>query len=152
MVTIKPFKVVYQKEIDTMLMEISKEFETTIFSKNKPVKANSFNQYWVAFIGKELIGTIAILKIDNRCSILKNMFVKKEFRGKKFNVSRKLLLNTFNWCKSENINNIYLGTMEQFIAAHKFYEKNGFQKIPKSELPRGFIQNPIDSVFYKVII
>ena len=152
MITIKPFKTVYQKEIDIMLMEISKEFETTIFSKNKSTKANSFNKYWIAFNGEELIGTIAILKIENGCSILKNMFVKKEFRGKKFNVSHKLLLKVFNWCKSENITNIYLGTMEQFISAHKFYEKNGFQKIVKSELPKSFIQNPIDSVFYKAII
>ena len=152
MITIKPFKVGYQKEIDMMLMEISKEFEATIFSNGKSSQANAFDKYWVAFHREELIGTISILKMESGCCILKNMFVKKEFRGKKFNASHKLLLKVFNWCKSENINSIYLGTMEQFVAAHKFYEKNGFQEIAKSELPESFIQNPLDSVFYKVII
>ncbi len=149
MISIKPFKSEYQKEIDHMLEHISGEFETSIFNNEKPSKALSYNQYWVAFHKEELIGTIAILNIEKGCSVLKNMFVKKEFRGKAFNVGGKLLQNVFTWCSNENIHSVYLGTMKQFIAAQKFYEKNGFQKIGKSELPESFIQNPIDSIFYK---
>lgn len=149
MVVIKPYKQEYQNAIDTMLMLINNEFEVTIFSKNHPTSYCKFSKYWVAYNGKELVGTIAILNIDNKASVLKSLFVKKEFRGKTSSTSHQLLQTAVNWCISENRSNIYLGTMEQFIAAHKFYEKNGFQKIEQFELPIGFIHNPIDTVFYK---
>ncbi len=54
-----------------------------------------------------------------------------------------------NRCYAEGMSCIYLGTMSQFKAAHKFYEKNGFKKIIISNLPLSFITNPIDDVFYK---
>lgn len=133
-----------------MLMGISEEFETSIFNKKKSIKTNRYDNYWVAFNDNELIGTISIFRMKNESSVLKNMFVKKEFRGKVFNVSQKLLLTTFKWCKSENIKSIYLGTMEQFVAAQKFYQKNGFQRIEKEELPESFVANPIDTVFYRI--
>lgn len=132
-----------------MLLEISNEFESSIFNNDKPIKTTIYDKYWVAQKGQEIIGTVAIVLIENGYAILKNMFVKKEFRGKRFDVSHTLLLKALNWCKSENITNIYLGTMEQFIAAQKFYEKNGFQKIDRNELPEGFIHNPMDTVFYE---
>lgn len=149
MVVIEPFKQEYQKAIDTMLIQINNEFETTIFNKNKTTSHYSYSKYWVALSGKELIGTIAILNINNGTSVLKNLFVKKEFRGKMSNASYQLLQTAINWCLSENISLLYLGTMEQFIAAHKFYEKNGFKKIEPFELPTSFIHNSIDTVFYK---
>lgn len=152
MITIEPFNSIDQEHIDCMLMDISKEFETPIFNKSASTKAISFDNYWVAFNEEEVIGTISILRIENGASVLKNMFVKKEFRGRTFGVAHRLLQHAFTWCESEHINTIYLGTMEQFVAAHKFYEKNGFQKIAKSELPERFIHNPIDTVFYKVRI
>ncbi|MCB0463906.1 MAG: GNAT family N-acetyltransferase [Flavobacteriaceae bacterium] len=149
MVTIKLFKQDYQEAIDDMLMQISLEFESTIFNNNNAVGNSILSKYWVAFYDKELAGTIAILNLDDDTSILKNMFVKKKFRGKTFDISYNLLQTAISSCRSENISNLYLGTMEQFIAAHKFYEKNGFQKIEEHELPSGFVYNPIDTVFYK---
>lgn len=149
MITVKPYKSHFQEEINSMLLEISNEFESSIFSNDKKNKTIIYDKYWVAQKGQEIIGTVAILLIENGCAILKNMFVKKDYRGKRFNVSHTLLLKALNWCKSENITNIYLGTMEQFIAAQKFYKKNGFHKIDRNELPESFIHNPLDSVFYE---
>jgi len=42
-----------------------------------------------------------------------------------------------------------LGTMTQFVAAQKFYLKNGFESISKDELPEDFHPNPVDSLFYR---
>jgi GNAT superfamily N-acetyltransferase len=77
------------------------------------------------------------------------MFVKKEFRGKDYGIAELLLYKVIDWSNSENIAHIYLGTMNQFKAAHKFYEKHGFEKIGPSNLPSSFIKNPIDDIFYK---
>jgi GNAT superfamily N-acetyltransferase len=149
MITIEPYNREFQNEINKMLFEISNEFETSIFHNGQPIKDIKYDKYWVALKGQEIVGTAAIVLIENRYAILKNMFVKKEFRGKRFGVSHTLLLKALHWCKSEKITNIYLGTMEQFIAAQKFYEKNDFHKIDRNQLPESFIHNPIDSVFYK---
>ncbi len=148
MIEIIPFQNIHQIEIIEMINEIALEFELPISNKNKS-SSQRLDNYWVAFNETEIIGTIGVLKMDNSYSILKNMFVKKEFRGATFGISQMLLEKVYNWCLTENINTIYLGTMSQFKAAHKFYEKNGFQIIMKNELPSSFITNPVDDVFYK---
>lgn len=95
------------------------------------------------------MGTIGVDKIENNSVVLKRMFVQKSFRGKERGVAELLLQKALTWCKKENIDTIYLGTMNQFKAAHKFYEKNGFWQINKTSLPINFINNPVDDVFYK---
>jgi hypothetical protein len=44
---------------------------------------------------------------------------------------------------------IYLGTTEKFLAAHRFYERNGFGLIESSELPPAFPVMAVDTRFYK---
>ncbi|MGO7422080.1 GNAT family N-acetyltransferase, partial [Rhizobium ruizarguesonis] len=43
----------------------------------------------------------------------------------------------------------FLGTTDKFVAAHRFYEKNGFTEIAKSALPRTFPLMAVDSKFYR---
>jgi hypothetical protein len=40
-------------------------------------------------------------------------------------------------------------TTQKFLAAHKFYEKNGFMEIRKNQLPDTFPIMKVDSKFYK---
>ncbi len=70
--------------------------------------------------------------MDDEKSILKSMFVKKEYRGKDLGASQLLLNTVFDWCNTENIHFIYLGTMNQFKAAHKFYERTASKKSTKT--------------------
>lgn len=44
---------------------------------------------------------------------------------------------------------IVLGTTPQFVAAHRFYEKNGFIKIDPAELPKSFPVLAVDKKFYQ---
>lgn len=80
------------------------------------------------------------------------MFVKKKFRGSGKRVAENLLKVLLEWCKSKNVNEIFLGTTPKFIAAHRFYEKNGFSEIQKSELPPSFPVMVVDTKFYKKIV
>lgn len=150
MIKIRTYSSNNQKDIDKMLSEIANEFDIPISNQSASTTAKLIDEYWVALNDNEVIGTIGILKIENRNAILKRMFVKKTFRGRELGVSSLLMQRAFDWCKDENINYIYLGTMDQFKAAHKFYEKKGFQKISKNTLPADFINNPVDDVFYKI--
>ncbi|GAA4884062.1 hypothetical protein GCM10023311_02990 [Flaviramulus aquimarinus] len=139
----------HQSDIDQMIKEIALEFNQPISSK--PTKSTPLipNNYWVAINNNEVIGTIGVVKIKKEFAILKKMFLKKSFRGKIFGVSNSLLQTSFNWCIKNGIEQIYLGTMDQFIGAHKFYLKNGFQRISKNNLPDGFLSNPMDNVFFQ---
>ncbi len=150
MIKIIHYKTINQSEIDLMMEAIAKEFEIPISKANTSTTDSNIDGCWIAKHNAEIVGTIGILKIDTNCAVLKKMFVKKNFRGKEFSVSKLLLRKVFDWCLTNNIDTVFLGTMAQFIAAHKFYEKNGFLRISKSELPSGFINNPIDDIFYKI--
>jgi len=110
-----------------MINEISKEFLLPISSGRKSTSV-LLDKYWVAFYGSEIIGTVGVLKTDSNFSVLKNMFVKKKYRGKDFGTAQLLLNSVFDWSIEEGIRRIYLGTMDQFKAAHKFYEKMNFRK------------------------
>jgi len=148
MTKIVTYKKTHQSGIDNMMHEIALEFDSEIFPKTTNETPIVPNKYWVAIDDEKVIGTVGVLVIDNDVGVLKKMMLKKEFRGKEFGVSKKLLKIVIEWCKENSISKLYLGTMNQFKAAQSFYKKNGFTKIPKSELPFNFLNNPLDNVFF----
>lgn len=148
MIEIVKYQKKYQMEIDAMLANIALEFEKHIYSKETEDTPLVPDVYWVALYNSNVIGTVG-LALQNNYAILKRLFLKKEFRGQKFSLSNKLLLIALTYCVKNNIPVIYLGTMNQFIAAQRFYIKHGFHQILKKELPHDFMLNPSDDVFFK---
>jgi N-acetylglutamate synthase-like GNAT family acetyltransferase len=55
-----------------------------------------------------------------------------------------------SWASEHNIQAIYLGTTEKFLAAHRFYEKNKFTQISKELLPERFPIMKVDTRFYEI--
>jgi N-acetylglutamate synthase-like GNAT family acetyltransferase len=108
--------------------------------------------FWIALHDEKLIGTIALIDIDNAQSALRKMFVHKDYRGKEKGVGQLLLNTLIDWCTQKNINEIYLGTVEQLYAAKKFYIKNGFVEIDKRALPENFPLMQVDTEFFKLIL
>jgi len=51
-------------------------------------------------------------------------------------------------CKAQGVKVVYLGTTAKFLAAHRFYEKNGFREILRAELPARFPVMAADTKFY----
>jgi len=66
------------------------------------------------------------------------MFVKKEYRGKEFGVGQGLLDALLEWAKQKGFSDIFLGATEEFIAAHRFYEKNKSILTEKESLQKNF--------------
>ncbi len=147
----------YQEEIVNLIIKIQQtEFKINITAKDQPDLYNipDFYQkdkgnFWVAVLNGEVVGTISLLDIENDRVALRKMFVKNEYRGEKYKVAELLLKNLLKWALLKEIKNIYLGTTPDFLAAHKFYEKNGFIEIEKSSLPDTFPVMKVDSKFYK---
>jgi GNAT superfamily N-acetyltransferase len=79
--------------------------------------------FWLALSGDEVVGTIALRDIGNNQGALRKMFVKDTYRGKEHSVASRLLEHLVLWAASAHLLELYLGTTEKFIAAHRFYEK-----------------------------
>ncbi|APM37886.1 GNAT family N-acetyltransferase [Clostridium kluyveri] len=123
-----------------MILKIQQEeYKLPITADDQPDLANidtfyreNNGNFWVAVDNQVVIGTIAIKNIGNKNATLRKMFVKQEYnRGKDIGVSSNLLLQLLDWAKQENFSRIFLGTTSQFLAAHRFYEKNGFKEMFK---------------------
>lgn len=106
--------------------------------------------FWIAVAEGKVIGTIALLDIGNGSAALRKMFVHADWRGKEYAIARSLLHTLLAWAVDRSFTEILLGTTEKFIAAHKFYEKNGFSEIPKASLPPEFPVMAVDVKFYRL--
>jgi len=106
--------------------------------------------FWVALAGGQVIGTIALLDIGNGDGALRKMFVKAPFRGPEHGVARRLLDTLLAWGTVQRLQRIYLGTTDKLRAAHRFYEKNGFRRTDRRELPASFPLMAADSLFYRL--
>jgi GNAT superfamily N-acetyltransferase len=104
--------------------------------------------FWGAIHEGELIGTIALIDTGHCAGALRKMFVKKEFRGKEPGVAQELLAILIEYCKEKGITDLYLGTVDMLKAAHRFYERNSFQRIKVEDLPSYFPRMMADNVFY----
>lgn len=104
--------------------------------------------FWVAVAGGEVVGTVALLDIGNGQAALRKMFVRAAFRGREAGVAQRLLNTLLAWAREKRLQRILLGTTDKFRAAHRFYEKNGFELIERGALPATFPVMAVDSRFY----
>ncbi|MGW8391390.1 GNAT family N-acetyltransferase [Pseudoduganella sp. HUAS MS19] len=144
-----------QAVVDVILPIQQSEFGIPITLEAQPDLQNipAFYQhgtggFWVAEKGGSVVGTIALLDIGNRQAALRKMFVSHSHRGAEHGVARDLLATLLEWSRHQGIDDIYLGTTEAFLAAHRFYEKNGFMEIVRDELPPAFPVMAVDTKFY----
>jgi GNAT superfamily N-acetyltransferase len=144
-----------QDAVDLILPIQRVEFGVPITLQDQPDLLDIDNYYtqpgggfWGAFHKKELIGTIALINAGHATGVIRKMFVKKEFRGKEHGVAQQLLNTLLQYSQEKGLTDIYLGSVAQMKAAHRFYERNGFEPIPPEALPAHFPRMSNDNVFY----
>jgi len=106
-------------------------------------------QFWVAVKDGAIVGTLGLKDIGNNQAALRKMFVAAEVRGREHGVGNRLLEALFAHAGEVGVTDIFLGTTDKFLAAQRFYEKNGFAEIPATDLPRAFPRMAVDSKFYQ---
>ncbi|RXK81253.1 GNAT family N-acetyltransferase [Filimonas effusa] len=104
--------------------------------------------FWGAFSGGQLVGTIALIVTPDNNGVIRKMFVKKEYRGKEAGIAQRLLNTLIKYSEHNGVIHLYLGTVEALKAAQRFYERNGFESIPKGNLPKSFPLMAVDTLFY----
>ncbi len=145
------FEKAHQHDVDIMMDNIALEFKEPIFSVGSQKIIDVYklegNQFWVAMNQDKVIGSIGVIRLTEGNLVLKSMFVDRGFRGQ--GASSLLLNHVISWGTGNNCKHIFLGTMSQFTAAQKFYEKNAFVQCGPADLPADFVGNTLDTIFYR---
>lgn len=155
---VKEYQLPFQEQVVKLILNIQQdEYNIPITKEDQPdlYTIEDFYQtkngnFWVALVGDRVVGTISLLDLGDQQVALRKMFVHKDFRGSEFGTARMLLESAVNWAKEKSVTNIFLGTTPQFLAAHRFYEKNGFVQIKPEELPEQFPILEVDKRFYRL--
>ncbi|WP_265945545.1 GNAT family N-acetyltransferase [Dechloromonas sp. A34] len=158
MVQISPFAPEHAAGVVSVILPIQQiEFEIPITLDAQPDLKDipGFYQrgdgnFWVALEAGQVIGTLALLDIGNHQAALRKMFVASSHRGPEHGVARELLRTLLAWCHARGLRSVFLGTTAKFLAAHRFYEKNGFREIARESLPESFPVMAVDSKFYEL--
>ena len=156
LIQIVPFSPTHAEGVAALIVGIQRdEFQISITLQDQPdlKEIPTFYQrgagnFWVAVSDGEVVGTVALLDLGNHQAALRKMFVHASWRGPGHGVSARLLETLLEWSRSRGVKEVYLGTTEKFLAAHRFYERNGFQQIAATELPPTFPKMAVDTRFY----
>ena len=148
--TIQPFRPNDEAGIDALIAKVASEYDEQIYPPDRrplsEAAAEPGKHSWVCMKDDTVVGCIGVWLIDNSNCVLKSMFVETSRRGT--GIANQLLDTATGWAVQHGAARMYLGTMIQFRAAQRFYEKLGFEKISELELPSDFPANPVDRVFY----
>ena len=143
---IVPFEPRFEQSVVELIVGIQRgEFGVAITAEQQPdlrripeyYQTGSGN-FWVALSAAQVVGTIALLDIGNGQAALRKMFVDAKHRGAQAGAARRLLDALLRWANERGLREIFLGTTSQFVAAHRFYEKNGFTELRRQSLPAAF--------------
>ena len=123
-----------EKIIRTCLIEFGANHEGTAWSdpnlgRFSKIYNTEGNKYWVAIDeNNKIVGGVGIGKLDvieDVCELQK-MYCLAEARG--VGIAHRLIDTALEYAK-KYYSRCYLETLENMIAAQKFYEKHGFKRI-----------------------
>jgi N-acetylglutamate synthase-like GNAT family acetyltransferase len=108
-------------------------------------------QFWLAELDGRAVGTVALKDIGGAAVALRKMFVKPEARGS-VGAAQALLDAALAHARMNGVATVWLGTTDRFTAAHRFYEKNGFDPVAVEDLPDAFPRMAVDTRFYRLAL
>ena len=106
----------------------------------------SGGEFWIALSNGNVTGTIGLMLRENHCAVLKKFFVSKEYRSQKIGLA--LYKELIRFAEKAGVRHIILDTPSVAKVSHKFYEKAGFRKIDKAQLPIEYVYPDRDSLLY----
>ena len=154
--TIRPYEDSDLQAVSDLIINIQKSEFSIATSPGNQLSLDDVNDYyskgyssfWVAVSSDRIVGTIALLDITDKAAALQKMFVAVDYRSSVSGVANKLLTHLLTEAQTRGVRDIYLGTTAALDAAHSFYEKYGFVRYSKTDLPSRFPIMAIDNRFY----
>jgi putative acetyltransferase len=158
MITIKTYEPQHRDQIATLITTIQQiEFQVPVTLADQPdlMMIDQYYQqrngnFWVALNDQnEVVGTIALIDNGEVFGTIRKMFVRADYRGKELGIAAKLFDILEKKAADAKMTALYLGTVQKLKAAIRFYEKNGFSEIQKTNLPNNYPLMPVDTMFFK---
>jgi GNAT superfamily N-acetyltransferase len=106
--------------------------------------------FWLATSDDRVVGTACLKDLEDGLIAVKRFYVLKAFRGATIGTAQRLLDHLVAHARQSGANALCLGTIELTVAAQRFYEKNGFLRVERSELPTEQFAADIDTLFYRL--
>ncbi|WP_034916959.1 GNAT family N-acetyltransferase [Erwinia sp. 9145] len=157
-VTLQRYQPAYQQGVIALILPIqNQEFGIAITAEQQPDLSDiaGFYQqgqggFWLAVVDDRVVGCIGLKDIGNQQAALRKMFVAQAWRGRQYGVASALLTTLLAHARQQQVKEIFLGTTDKFLAAHRFYEKNAFSEVTREALPAAFPLMSVDSKFYRL--
>lgn len=152
---IAPFQPGQEAQVVGLILPIQQqEFRVPITAADQPdlaaipkVYQQGRGGFWVGLEGEEVVGTIGLIDFGTGGAIRK-MFLRKDQRGS--GLAQALLDTLRSHAKAAGLPLLALGTLPHMLAAHRFYERNGFTRLEPEALPPAFPRMAVDTVFYQL--
>lgn len=156
-VRIVSFTDAYTAAIGELILSIqTREFHLPITIDDQPDLTSIATTYqrdggnfWVALHGDHVVGTIGLMALSPHQADLRKLFINAAYRGRRYTLAKRLLDTCLEWARAHHFREIYLETTDVFIAAQRFYQKNGFHEIAASDLPASFPILKVATNFYR---
>lgn len=110
-------------------------------------KASSYNHYWVAKIGKKIIGLIGVADLENGIGMVASLSVDPDCQGK--GIGQELLRTAKKFCKKNKFRKLLLLTHEKNKPMMILAIKEDF--IPEGSLKRHF-RDGRDVIYFSYFI
>lgn len=154
---VRPFRPGDEAAVVGVILPIQREeFGIAITAADQPDLADipawyqaGAGQFWLAELDGQAVGTIALKDIGGGAVALRKMFVKPVARGL-VGAAQALLDTALAHARTRAVAAVWLGTTDRFKAAHRFYEKNGFDLVEAADLPDAFPRMAVDTRFYRL--
>ncbi len=152
--TIQIYSEDYQKQVEKLVLGIQNdEFGLGLTAQDQPDLPNIANFYkngrfWIALDeNNQLMGTIGMEPLTDGQASLRKMFLDKTMRGNKDeNLAQRLFETLLQYAKEKGYQELWLDTPPPAKAAHRFYERNGFELMPVESTPSTYKPPPIEGL------
>lgn len=147
----------YQEPVIALILSIQQgEFQLPVGREEQPDLEHIAEEYqqgggnfWVALQGGTVVGTLALKAVGTGVGALRKMFVAPAFRGKQHGTAQRLMDALLAQASTVGMQQVFLGTTAVYLAAHRFYERNGFVRVTRQDVPACVPLMAVDTVFYR---
>ena len=128
-VQIVPYEEQYKDRLfaftDSCFRELGKQFDPLGRHRFYEDIEHVFDVFYCLLVGNELLGTVALKKLDDDTAELKALYLDRAFRGK--GLGRRLLKKVVVDARRLGYKSVVLDSMSQYENALRLYRKIGFK-------------------------
>ncbi len=160
-ISIQTYSDIYQKQVENLVLGIQNgEFNLGLTAQDQPDLPNigefyKNGRFWVALDEEnQVMGTIGLEPLNGSQAVLRKMFLDKSMRGNKdLNLAQNLVEILLRFAQEKGYQEIWLDTPPPAHAAHRFYERNGFELMPRESVPQTYKLAAINGLkIYRLIL